>query len=161
MKYSDLDRGLMPIPCLGDVLAEFGHKAYLDIELKVSGNEEHVISELHEQAPRRIVVSSFLPEVLTRLHSLDAGVPLGYICKHKQGVPGWTKLPIKIFLPHHRLASERLIEQVHEHGVQVIAWTVNDSDAMLRLAAWGVDGIISDDPALLGRTFGRKKSTGN
>ena len=36
---------------------------------------------------------------------------------------------------------------------RIFVWTVNDPEAMLRLAAWGVDGIISDDTELLVRTL--------
>ena len=38
-------------------------------------------------------------------------------------------------------------------GVKLLTWTVNDERELLRLADWGVDGLISDDPRLLARTF--------
>jgi len=33
--------------------------------------------------------------------------------------------------------------------VGVMTWTVNRETDMLRLASWGIDGLISDDPKLL------------
>ena len=53
------------LPALEDVLQQFGHRAYLDIELKVSGNEETVVAALQAHPPQRgFIVSSFLPEIL-------------------------------------------------------------------------------------------------
>ncbi len=61
------------LPCLEDVLAKYADCAFLDIELKTEGLEEATI-ELRARFPtkRGAVVSSFLPEVLRRLASLDA-----------------------------------------------------------------------------------------
>lgn len=44
--------------------------------------------------------------------------------------------------------DEALIATAHAAGQRVIAWTVNDPDLMRRLAAMGVDGLCTDDPAL-------------
>ena len=66
----------------------------------------------------------------------------------------WHELPIKVFLPRYDLRQRQLIDEVHGLGSQVMAWTVNSETQMLRLAEWGVDGLISDDPELLFRTLG-------
>jgi glycerophosphoryl diester phosphodiesterase len=46
-----------------------------------------------------------------------------------------------------------LVERVHQANRKIMVWTVNQARAMQRFAAWGVDGIISDDVALLARTL--------
>ena len=48
--------------------------------------------------------------------------------------------------PQFRLASRELIEEVHDEGLRVIPWTVNDESEMRRLINLGVDGVISDYP---------------
>jgi glycerophosphoryl diester phosphodiesterase len=142
------------LPCLEDVLSRFGPTAYLDIELKVPGNERAVVSALHAHPPQRgFVVSSFLPEVLLRLHEIHSPLPLAYICKHAEEAELWAELPIRIFIPHYSLVSERLVAEVHRRGVQLFTWTVNKRADMQRLASWGVDALISDDPWLLSQTF--------
>jgi glycerophosphoryl diester phosphodiesterase len=154
-EYAGLERrhGL-PMACLEDVLTAFGHRAYLNIELKTGGNEEDVVKRLRAHPPARgYLVSSFLPPVLERLHKLEPALPLGYICKQAEYLDRWKELPIAVFLPHLRLLSQRLVEEVHERGVKVFAWTVNRRSHLVRFALWGVDGFISDNPKLLARTF--------
>jgi glycerophosphoryl diester phosphodiesterase len=47
------------------------------------------------------------------------------------------------------VVDERFVEAAHRAGKAVHVWTVNDVDAMRRLVALGVDGIISDRPTTL------------
>lgn len=42
------------------------------------------------------------------------------------------------------IVTPRLIAAAHRHDVEVHVWTVNEPDAMLRLVAMGVDGIVTD-----------------
>ena len=149
--YSDLGDSL---PRLDEVLRRFAASAYLDIELKAPGNEKSVAAALRATPPQSgYLVSSFLPEVLLRLHEIDSSLPLGYICKDPEEAKRWTELPVGAFVPHHSLVSQRLIEEVHARGLKLLTWTVNQHRELLRLAGWGVDGLISDDPALLVETF--------
>ena len=141
------------LPCLEDVLARFGGRAYLDIEIKVHGGEELILDGLRRNKPRRYLVSSFLPQVLRRFHDLDPSLPLGFICDRPENVRGWHELPIQVFLPQYQLISEKLIRDVHSRGMKIFTWTVNRTQDIQRLAAWGIDGLISDDPELLHQTF--------
>jgi glycerophosphoryl diester phosphodiesterase len=60
--YAPSERRKAPIACFEDVLRAFGHRAFLDIELKVSGSEEEIVAKLQTDPPARgYVVSSFLP----------------------------------------------------------------------------------------------------
>jgi glycerophosphoryl diester phosphodiesterase len=44
--------------------------------------------------------------------------------------------------------SRRLIQQTHAQGKQVYAWTVDDPLTMSRMISMGVDGLITNEPAL-------------
>lgn len=153
--YAGLDRRRgYNLPCLEEVLARFAADAYLDIELKVAGNEEAVVSALRANSPQcGYVVSSFLPEVLLKLHELDPSLSLGYICKDAEAAQRWSELPICTFVPHRSLVSRHLVDEVHARGLQLLTWTVNRKRDLLCLAEWGVDGLISDDPKLLSELF--------
>ena len=49
----------------------------------------------------------------------------------------------------HRYLTAEIVRACQRIGYAVWAWTVNRRDEMLRLLDWGVDGILTDDPALL------------
>lgn len=143
-----------PLVMLEDVLVSFGHRAFLDVELKVPGREESVVAALRANPPQQgLIVSSFLPQVLKRLHDLDGRLPLGFIFDRRASLEVWRELPVQVVLPRHDFISKSLIEEAHHCGLQVMAWTVNDARQMLKFAEWGIDGLISDDPRLLYQTF--------
>jgi glycerophosphoryl diester phosphodiesterase len=143
---------LPALPRLRHVLERY-RTAFLDIELKVLGLEKIVIEALRGRHNRQFVVSSFLPEVLTTLHAADVAVPLGLICETKPQLLSWNQLPVEYVVAHRSLAREGLIREAHAAGKKVVVWTVNAAAEMKRFAAWGIDGIISDDTSLLCRTL--------
>lgn len=48
-----------------------------------------------------------------------------------------------------RLVEPRLIAAAHDLGLPVHAWTINDASTMVQLLDLGVDGLMSDTPAVL------------
>ncbi|MGH9554941.1 MAG: glycerophosphodiester phosphodiesterase [Terriglobales bacterium] len=142
-------------PLLEDVLERYGDSAFLDIEIKVAGLEDQVLEALRRYPPRRgFVVSSFLAEILKDLRARDARVPLGLICDTLKELGRWPRLPIEYIIPHHKLLTYKLIEEVHAARRKVLVWTVNSKREMLRLAKASVEGIISDDTRRLVRALG-------
>jgi len=142
------------LACFDEVLQQFGEHAFLDTELKFAGNEESIVAALQASPPQcGFIVSSFLPQVLLRLHELDGKLPLGFICDRREAISVYPDLPIRFLLPHHGLVRSRLVDEAHQRGLQIMAWTLNDKRRMLELAEWGIDGLISDDPQLLYQTF--------
>jgi glycerophosphoryl diester phosphodiesterase len=55
---------------------------------------------------------------------------------------------------HHALVTPAGVAAAHRRGAPVLAWTANDPELVERLAAAGVDGIVSDDPGMVVRTLG-------
>jgi glycerophosphoryl diester phosphodiesterase len=53
-----------------------------------------------------------------------------------------------IWASHWETLTRDQIAEAHDLGLRVIPWTVNRRTAMRRLAAWGVDGLITDRPDL-------------
>lgn len=142
------------LPRLEEVLQRYQRTAFLDIELKVSGAEEASLKLLGKYPPQReFVLSSFLPEVLQTLHALDSAVPLGMICENRAELERWREFPLEYVIPQWKLVTLGLVEELRKAGRRTFVWTVNDSQAMKRFAEWGVDGIVSDETALLVRTF--------
>jgi len=142
-------------PCLEHVLARFASRAFLDIELKVAGLEHTVFTCLQESPPKRgYVASSFSADVVKAL--AERGLVTGFICDTQRELARWTGLPGEYVIPHYKLIDRPLIEEIHASGRKAFTWTVNDERQMRRLAEWGVDGIISDDTALLAKAFSQE-----
>jgi len=147
-------RQLLHLPRLEDVLRHYGHRIFLDIELKVKGLESKVLEALRERPLiGNYVISSFLPEVVMELRACSATVPAGIICEKASQLVRWHELPVQYVIVHYSLMTRRLINLIHDAGKTVFAWTINDAKLMVRLANWGVDGIISDDTKLLVQTL--------
>ncbi|ALJ20221.1 glycerophosphodiester phosphodiesterase family protein [Microbacterium sp. No. 7] len=52
------------------------------------------------------------------------------------------------------IVTPRLIDAVHDAGVEVHVWTINDADEMRRLLDHGVDGLVTDRVDVALRTIG-------
>jgi glycerophosphoryl diester phosphodiesterase len=154
MKIATTPSKSLPLPSLEDVLRQFAHRAFLDIELKVAGLESQTLSELHKHRPQKgYVVSSFLPEVLAAIHNLDAAIPLGFLCETQDQLSAWRQTPAQWVIPYFELADRKLVELVHATGKRVMVWTVNRAERMHEFAKWGMDAIISDETELLVRSL--------
>jgi glycerophosphoryl diester phosphodiesterase len=147
----------------------------LDVDLKLPGYEREVIDGLRERGllDRAIVSSTYL-ESLDRIGELAPGVRRGWSVPRAQrdytrslfAVPAYAvlrymraRLPRRAaarlragrcdaVMAHWRLVGPRLVEAVRGAGGQLYVWTVDDRERIGRLAALGVDGVITNDPAL-------------
>jgi glycerophosphoryl diester phosphodiesterase len=54
-----------------------------------------------------------------------------------------------IWSPAYAELTPELLKEAHALGFTVLPWTVNRREDMRRLMDWGVDGIVTDDPAVL------------
>lgn len=50
--------------------------------------------------------------------------------------------------PRHDLVTRELVDAAHAVGARVVPWTVNDPREMAALIEVGVDGLVTDRPAL-------------
>lgn len=150
------------LPSLSDVMARYRHTAFLDIELKVEGLEKTTADLLYKFPPTRgCVVSSFIPEALEKLRSINPGIPLGLICERQRQLNRFADVPVEYSILHHRLVRRGVVEAMQADGKKIFVWTVNSPLQMKRFSRWAVDGIISDDPRVLAHvlrpelTFGK------
>ncbi len=145
-----------PLAYLDEMLERFASRAWLDIELKVTGLELRVLNLIRKNPPRGFVISSFLPGVIENCYRIDPSIQLGLICKYKSEMKPWVGLPITHLMPHSRLVDRESVRVLHAAGKKVITWTVNEENEMQRVSRCGVDGVISDDPEKLRRVLGSR-----
>lgn len=108
------------------------------------------VVEAEGVAPRT-TVQSFDPRTLEVAHRLNDHVRIALLVSWMGNRGLTSNLETLSFLPDTyspdvRLVDEELVAAVHERGLQIIPWTVNDRATMKRLIRQGVDGLITDYP---------------
>lgn len=53
-----------------------------------------------------------------------------------------------------RVVRPGFVQAAHEQDLRVDVWTVDDEESMRRLLSWGVDGLMTDRPDVLGKLLG-------
>jgi glycerophosphoryl diester phosphodiesterase len=99
--------------------------------------------------PSRFIVSSFDPLALEAFRRELPSIPLGFL--HSPTEPWNTPALIKdiaheAWHPHHTQVTAEAVVQQHREGRRVHTWTVNDASHAVKLAAAGVDAIITNRP---------------
>lgn len=148
----------------------------LDLDVKTAGREAELVGALRRHGlVERTLVSSFHAEVLRACRVLEPELRLGISYPDDRlgvgrALPEPTvraglavlraALPARIggmarrsgagaAMLHHLVLSRSTVARCRSLGLAVFAWTVNDAQALGRVVALGVDGVIGDDPALL------------
>jgi glycerophosphoryl diester phosphodiesterase len=156
---AELDRVRLPgdrrIPGLDHVFETLGDQMLVNIELKAA--DRATLGRLAEciarhNARHRVLVSSFHPRLLAMARRRIASVPRGYLFHDRQPGPvrrGWPAhlLRVAAVHPQHTLLDPERIAAWKRRGYLVNTWTVNGDEEVRRVAALGVDGIITNDPA--------------
>lgn len=94
-------------------------------------------------------IQSFDSRALEAMHSLDPDIRIGWLVGNDDGFESnMARLSFvpDIYTPNHNLVDALLVAQVHEAGMLLVPWTVNETDRMRELIEMGVDGIITDYP---------------
>ncbi len=148
------------VPLLAEVLAfARAHQLPVNIELKRDAPCRTAIVTAAARLlgswdpAHAILVSSFDPFMLAGLALLAPRVPRAILVHHEQ----WRRTalvaarPLRVDAVHleHTLVTSERVARLHAAGMLVNAWTVNDADEARRLATAGVDGLITDVPAVL------------
>jgi glycerophosphoryl diester phosphodiesterase len=150
-----LDDGF-EVPLLEEVLKRFAQSAYLDIELKAAGFEGAAVELIRSYGnPETTLISAFDTDTLAKIQELFPELQLGYIYNRTQDEEARHNCSIEVVIPQFRLASRELISEVHEEGLKVFAWTVNEESEIERLLDLGVDGIITDFPEKVAAVLSR------
>ena len=141
------------IPTLEEVLAEVGARLLTNIELKAAQTAALVpaVVDLVRRMgmTNRVWFSSFKPYALYRARALAPEIPCGLLYGPLN--PGTLLLrpftPHEALHPYKDLLTEHAVHRAHDRGLRVFTWTLDDPAVARKFAAWGVDGIITNEPA--------------
>lgn len=145
------------VPTLDEVFDLVGQRCLVNVELKSEdpngGDQaEPLIAMIAERnLYEQVIVSSFNPPSLIKMRALAPKVRLGLL--YYLPMPSFLRdawfSPIirpEAIHPMHTLIDEELMTWAKVVGCAVNTWTVNDVPEAKRLAALGVNVIMSDVP---------------
>lgn len=153
------------LPTLDEVLDEC-RGLLVNIEIKNSpkdpdfdadeGVAHRVVDLLHARAGAdRVIVSSFHLPSIERVHALDPSLDTGYLVGLADpleaighALTGGHRALHPFFGMLAEQAAVTVVEEAHTVGIALNTWTVNEPDEIRRLAAAGIDAIITDVPAI-------------
>jgi glycerophosphoryl diester phosphodiesterase len=148
----------------------------MHVDVKLPGYESDVVEAIERHGVRdRALVATAFAATSRRVTALAPGLPvaIGYP-RDRLGVSSlrWpppvqragaaalraampARVPVllrwaraNMLSLHHTLCSPAAVAAAHRFGAPVFAWTANDPEAVRRVAAAGVDGVVSDDPEM-------------
>ena len=138
-------------PALIDVLQEAKGKAHVVIELKYYGHdqqlEQRVVDIVEQQGMvEEIAIMSLKYDSVQKVRKLRPEWETGLLSAQVLG--NMSKLDVDFLAVNMAMASPAFIRTNQAAGKRVFVWTVNDKMSMFRMMSLGVDGIITDEPAL-------------
>ncbi len=138
-------------PTLAATLRAVKGKSRLIIELKYYGHSvqlEQRVVDIVEQADMAddiMIMSLSLPGI-QKLQALRPNWTVGILAAQSAG--NIAQLDVDFLAVSSRIATSQLVRRAGAAGKPVYVWTVNDAISMSRMLSLGVDGIITDEPAL-------------
>lgn len=97
----------------------------------------------------RTCVQSFDTRPLEVIHRLDPDLTVAFLVGEleslEQNLAELSFTPT-VYSPYYMLVTANMVKTLHERGMKIIPWTVNERDNMQSLMDLGVDGIITDYP---------------
>ena len=165
VRFSTLRRLAPEIPTLAEALAAIPAGGEVDVEIKNEPGEED-FDPLRRLVPPtlatirdagvldRVVVSSFDPVTMDLVRRADETVATAQLLE--PGIDPVRVAPWVVRAGHDALAlpvpalagdGRRVVEELHRLGLGVVVWTVDDPELVRAVADYGVEVIITNDPA--------------
>lgn len=154
------------IPSLDEVLEKVVPKAHINIEIKsheltdcaLTGQVEQGVIDLvlARGVEKRVLISSFDPEVLKRTRQIDPGIKIALISKLSppdETVARCLELGTFSYHPHLDYIDRALVEALHKADVHVFPWNINDAGDIRHAFSMGADGLIAKDPLLARQSY--------
>lgn len=141
------------IPTLEEVLRALKGKIQLNIELKQMGDyypelEERVLEVIEEfNMLDQVVITSFDFDALERIRQLSRDVRIGLItfgCS--KAILDWSLEMGATFLSmHYAFVTEHYIQRCHDLGIQLMAWTINETSVMKKFQKYPSVWVCTDE----------------
>lgn len=151
------------IPSLDEFFTYIKDKNLL-INLELKNNiinynhmEERVIEKIYEyNLDKNIILSSFNHYSMVKIKEIDSKIKTGLLYSASlYNVHEYAK-KLKADAVHPFYPSvfdENIVKEIHEKGISINAWTLNEEAYMKKMMNLGIDGIITNYPDKLVEIF--------
>ena len=143
------------IPRLVDVLAFTRRRIVVQIELKRGADVASVVAAIKKAKARAwVILASFELSLVCEATRLAPTIPRMLISDGRRSVATLIR-QLTTCEAHGLSVNYRAVRKAvyaarfQARGFVVWCWTVNDAATARRLVAWGIDGLLGDNPALL------------
>ena len=153
--------GGVAVPLLEDLLTRWDHVC-VNIDAKADATVDPLMALIARlDAYSRVCLASFSDRRVARMRALSMGraqtsmgrfaVATAYASSRAGRMPqlGASRVQVPLRAGSLRVADERFVLAAHRARLPVDVWTINTEPEMHALVDLGVDGIMSDRPALL------------
>jgi glycerophosphoryl diester phosphodiesterase len=142
------------VPTLREALELAKGKIGVLVELKYYGRDEDLEARVIEVIEATgvesdIALMSLKYAGIRKAAALRPAWPHGFLSTVNVG--DLTRLDVDFLALSGSTASRSVIRRAHKRGMKVYVWTVNDPIQMSVMMSRGVDGLITDEPALAHR----------
>ena len=138
-------------PTLAEVLDECRGKVGVVIELKYYGRTQQLEQRVAEIVESHgmvadVVIMSLKIDAVRKMKSLRPEWTVGLLMSVTAG--DLKDSGADFLAVNAKFAKRRFVSSSHRKGREVFVWTINDASTMSTMIGRGVDGLITDKPAL-------------
>lgn len=134
-----------------------------DAALGIADEVVRLLEARGELDDGRILVSAFHLPTLDRVHERAPGLPTAWLLLDARDPAALIDKAAarghRAIHPHHVFVSDEVVARAHGAGLAVNAWTCDDPDRIRWLRDVGVDGVVTNDPALALRALATGSGT--
>jgi glycerophosphoryl diester phosphodiesterase len=139
------------VPTLAEVLDIAKGRTKVVIELKYYGHDEQLerrVVDIVEQADMsdEVAIMSLKYEGIRKIRALRPDWTIGLLSATAIG--NLARLDVDFLAVASGMASPGFVRRSQAQGKRVFVWTINDAVSLSRMMSLGVDGVITDEPAL-------------
>jgi glycerophosphoryl diester phosphodiesterase len=166
--YEDGFSARTEIPTLREALALVRGRGGIDIEIKnlpddpgfdspdeaVAVEVVKILDEFGMRGAGGVLVTSFNWLSIERVRALAPEVPTGFLTSPaidpRAALTYARQAGHAVVLPHAYALTEagpEFVAAARDDGIRVWTWTVDEPDDMARFFDWGVDAVVTNDPA--------------
>lgn len=147
------------IPTLEEVIQLSKGKIMLNIEIKkysvkrsikIDGIEDKIVKLLEKyEMTNDVLISSFSKMAIQRIKEFNPDIAVAYLYRFRINpriIKQLDKVGIYSFNQGKRFFSKKALSDLHENGLKLNLYTINQKREMKKFVKLGVDGIITNFP---------------